>query len=58
MTHIMNHRPLGKAGGSSQTSLSHNVLFQKKSLNRDMRKKELMKITIENQAILKRLQDK
>lgn len=28
------------------------------SLNRDQRRKELMKITAENQAILKRLQDK
>jgi len=31
---------------------------QPRSLNRDMRKKELVKITIENQAILRRLQDK
>lgn len=30
----------------------------KKSLNRESRKRELMKITMENQQILKRLQDK
>jgi hypothetical protein len=33
-------------------------LNERRSLNRDLRKKELLKITIENQAILKRLQDK
>ena len=33
-------------------------LYSKKSLNREKRKRDLMKITIENQAILKRLQDK
>lgn len=32
--------------------------FEVGSLNRDRRKKELVKITIENQAILKRLQEK
>ena len=32
--------------------------MHRKSLNRDQRKKELLKITIENQQILKRLQDK
>jgi len=30
----------------------------KKSLNKDVRKRELLKITMENQAILKRLQDR
>jgi hypothetical protein len=30
----------------------------KKSLNRERRKRELLKITMENQQILKRLQDK
>jgi len=30
----------------------------KPSLNRDQRKKELLRITLENQAILKRLQEK
>ena len=29
----------------------------KRSLNRDARKRELLKITMENQAILKRLQE-
>lgn len=29
----------------------------KRSLNRDARKRELLKITMENQAILRRLQD-
>ena len=32
--------------------------LQKKSLNKDSRKRELLKITMENQAILRRLQDK
>lgn len=32
-------------------------LSSKKSLNRDSRRKELMKITVENHALLKRLQD-
>ena len=32
--------------------------MQKKSLNREARKRELLKITMENQAILRRLQDK
>ena len=46
---------------NSQSSLlgpSNATIFQKKSLNKGLRKKELMKITMENQAILKRLQDK
>jgi len=33
-------------------------MYPKKSLNREQRRKELVKITIENQAILKRLQKK
>lgn len=32
--------------------------MSRKSLNREQRKKDLLKITIENQAILRRLQDK
>jgi hypothetical protein len=32
--------------------------MHKRSLNSEVRKKEMLKITIENQAILKRLQDK
>ena len=33
-------------------------VMHKRSLNSEVRKKELMKITIENQTILRRLQDK
>jgi hypothetical protein len=33
-------------------------LAPRRSLNRDVRKRELLKITLENQAILKRLQEK
>jgi len=32
--------------------------LSKKSLNRERRRKDLIKITVENQAILKRLQQK
>jgi phospholipid N-methyltransferase len=32
--------------------------LNKKSLNREARKRELLKITMENQAFLRRLQDK
>lgn len=41
----------------AQTSSVGNIQF-KKSLNREARKRELMKITRENQVILKRLQEK
>ena len=34
------------------------LIMHKRSLNSEVRKKELMKITIENQLILRRLQDK
>lgn len=37
---------------------SDGLGLTKKSLNREHRKRELLKITMENQAILKRLQDK
>ena len=37
---------------------SQSALLFKKSLNREARKRELMKITRENQVILKRLQEK
>ena len=51
-------RPLTAASGShSQISLN-NSMIQKRSLNKEQRKRELLKITMENQAILKRLQDK
>ena len=39
-------------------SLYNPNIVIKPSLNRDIRRKELIKITIENQAILKRLQAK
>ena len=39
-------------------ALYNPVRVEKASLNRVQRKKELMKITVENQAILKRLQEK
>lgn len=39
-------------------SLYNPNRVEKASLNREYRKKELMKITVENQAILRRLQDK
>ena len=48
MTRIMKH--------GSQSSAS--IPFEKKSLNKESRKRELLKITMENQAILKRLQEK
>lgn len=45
--------------GTSVFSQSNMTLGQpKKSLNREARKRELLKITVENQQILKRLQDK
>jgi len=43
--------------GSAAMMSTTNAQF-KKSLNREARKRELMKITRENQVILKRLQDK
>jgi len=62
MSNIMqNSKPNLYASGKS-TNYFHPFhlasQFQKKSLNRDQRRKELIKITIENQAILKRLQKK
>ncbi len=62
MTHIMGGKNAGMrrpltAASNSQTSL-HTSMLQKRSLNKEQRKKELLKITMENQAILKRLQDK
>ena len=41
-----------------QPNLYNPRRVEKASLNRVQRKKELMKITVENQAILKRLQEK
>ena len=49
MSNIMqNPKPSLYSGGAGQ----------KKSLNRDKRRRQLVQITIENQAILKRLQKK
>ena len=52
-----------QGGGGSLARQNSNVTpmtnhMAKRSLNSEVRRKELMKITIENQAILKRLQDK
>jgi len=43
MTNIMETNPNG------------NTPFEKKSLNKEARKRELLKITMENQAILRRI---
>jgi len=43
---------------TQKPSLYNPDRFEKASLNRQVRKKELMRITVENQAILRRLQDK
>jgi hypothetical protein len=45
---------MGMTGGfgTSSSSMSNH----KKSLNRDIRRRELIKITLENQAFLRRLQ--
>ena len=53
MTHIMQ---TGGRHNNNFTPMTSHV--PKRSLNSEVRRKELMKITIENQAILKRLQDK
>ena len=41
-----------------QPALTPGAVNPRRSLNREARKRELMKITKENQMILKRLQDK
>jgi len=43
---------------ATKPSLYNPQRTDKRSLNREARKRESMKITIENQAILRRLQDK
>lgn len=66
MTNIMqNNKTIYGAGGGSvpshnpQASTQSNALAtmsqQKRSLNKDARKRELLKITMENQAFLRRL---
>ena len=42
----------------NSTPASSGLVMHKRSLNSEVRKKELMKITIENQNILRRLQEK
>lgn len=44
--------------GFDDPATSSQSQLPKRSLNREQRKKELMKITVENQAFLRRLQDK
>lgn len=74
MTNILQNQKGANVGGQVQGSVMHggsstfgqsNMASNfngppavKKSLNRDARKRELLKITMENQQILKRLQDK
>lgn len=43
---------------STTGGFTQSTLGGRKSLNREARKRELMKITAENQVILKRLQEK
>lgn len=58
MTSIM-QKPNRTSTSFSQDRFANYPAFQtKKSLNRQQRKQELLKITLENQAILRRLQDK
>ncbi len=58
MTSIM-QKPNRTSTSFSQDRFANYPSFQtKKSLNRQQRKQELLKITLENQAILRRLQDK
>ena len=57
MTSIM-QKPNRTSTSFSQDRFAQQTLAAKKSLNRAQRKQELLKITLENQAILRRLQDK
>ena len=54
MTSIMHN---GNQSAQTQNNFSAPP-YQKRSLNKEARKRELLKITIENQQFLKRLQDK
>ena len=63
ISHANAHLSTMQGGGSIQGQGMNGVpsttqLGFKKSLNREARKRELMKITRENQVILKRLQEK
>lgn len=57
MTSIM-QKPNRTSTSFSTDRFAQQTLAAKKSLNRAQRKQELLKITLENQAILRRLQDK
>ncbi len=52
------HRHICKDNGGYYLGKAEEANKQQTSLNRDGRKKELMKITMENQQFLKRLQNK
>jgi Hemingway/CFA97 len=63
MTHIMQGSGSTTAAAANRTlynstPASSGLVMHKRSLNSEVRKKELMKITIENQHILRRLQEK
>jgi hypothetical protein len=47
----------GVGGGGLHLPGLNPIGTAKRSLNRDARKRELLKITMENQAILRRLQE-
>ena len=56
MTNIMSVNQARTINNSTPQAMP--PIMRKKSMNSDVRRRDLMKITIENQAILKRLQDK
>lgn len=58
MTSIMQKPNRTSTSFSNDRFTLPSAISQKKSLNRAQRKQELLKITLENQAILRRLQDK
>jgi hypothetical protein len=59
MTKIMHNRTQYNGFGvRSPSPTTIPLLSDKRSLNKGYRRKELLKITMENQAILRRLQDK
>jgi len=56
MTEILQKDP--KVGPYSVNNYKQSSLFKNKSLNKEKRRRELMRITAENQALLKRIQQK
>ena len=60
MTRIMESPPPGGVVNPMErgTVFQSPAVMEKRSLNRNMRKNELMKITMENKGILKRLQER